>query len=94
MAVYFVKARSVKHSVVGHLGFNKMNNAAGNLRWMEPEENYAHQQLSLHVIREKKERVTTYRRYTPQRQAFAGEKIQGYQNANTGDQTGGIVGSM
>ena len=61
VAESFVKPKSPKHTVVSHLDHDKQNNKASNLRWMTPEENYAHQQLSPIVIKEKKERRTKYR---------------------------------
>jgi len=61
VAEYFVKPKSPKHTVVGHLDYDKMNNKAANLKWMTPEENYKHQQSSPHVIKEKRDRITTYK---------------------------------
>jgi Mor family transcriptional regulator len=61
VAEYFSKAKSPKHTVVGHLDYNKLNNKASNLKWMTPEENYRHQQLSPYVIAEKRDRVTLYK---------------------------------
>ena len=61
VAEYFCKAKSPKHSVVGHLDYDKLNNKADNLKWMTPEENYKHQQSSPYVIAEKKDRVTLYK---------------------------------
>ena len=58
VADYFLTPKSSKHTVVGHLDYNKNNNAAGNLKWMTPEENYKHQQSSPKVIKAKKERST------------------------------------
>ena len=74
VAEHFLSPKSSKHSVVGHLDYNKMNNAAGNLKWMTPEENYKHQQSSPHVIKEKKERVTKYRD-TPRGAKLTVEKV-------------------
>ncbi len=54
VATYFVKQPSAEHSVVAHLDHDKLNNRAGNLAWMTPEENYSHQQTSPSVIKEKK----------------------------------------
>ena len=61
VAEYFCKAKSPKHTVVGHIDYDKMNNKANNLKWMTPEENYKHQQSSPFVIAEKKDRVTIYK---------------------------------
>lgn len=61
VAEYFCKAKSPKHTVVGHLDYKKLNNKASNLKWMTPEENYRHQQSSPFVIAEKKDRVTLYK---------------------------------
>jgi HNH endonuclease len=61
VAEYFCTPKSPKHTVVGHLDYDKMNNKASNLKWMTPEENYKHQQSSPYVIAEKKDRVTLYK---------------------------------
>ncbi|MEP7277754.1 MAG: HNH endonuclease [Bacteroidota bacterium] len=61
VAEYFCKPKSPKHTVVGHLDYNKLNNKASNLKWMTPEENYRHQQSSPYVIAEKRDRVTLYK---------------------------------
>jgi len=61
VAEYFCKPKSPKHTVVGHLDYDKMNNKASNLKWMTPEENYKHQQSSPYVIAEKRDRVTIYK---------------------------------
>lgn len=61
VAEYFCNAKSPKHTVVGHLDYDKMNNKASNLKWMTPQENYQHQQSSPFVIAEKKDRVTIYK---------------------------------
>lgn len=61
VAENFCKPKSPKHTVVGHLDYNKLNNKASNLKWMTPEENYRHQQSSPFVIAEKKDRVTLYK---------------------------------
>lgn len=61
VADYFCKAKSPKHTVVGHVDYDKMNNKASNLKWMTPEENYRHQQSSPYVIAEKRDRVTIYK---------------------------------
>ena len=56
VAEYFCKKPSDKHTIVGHLDYDKLNNKSNNLKWMTPEENYSHQQNSPYVIAEKKER--------------------------------------
>jgi hypothetical protein len=56
VAKYFLPAPKKNQTIVAHLDFNKLNNAASNLQWMTPEENYAHQSKSPYVIKEKKER--------------------------------------
>ncbi|MFT3935001.1 MAG: HNH endonuclease [Chitinophagaceae bacterium] len=61
VAEHFCKAKSPKHTVVGHVDYDKMNNKAANLKWMTPEENYKHQQSSPFVIAEKRDRVTIYK---------------------------------
>jgi len=55
VADYFCNRPSEEHSVVAHLDYNKLNNLATNLKWMTPEENFAHQQKSPHVIAFRKE---------------------------------------
>ena len=57
VAEYFLEKPSPEHTVVAHLDHDKLNNKAGNLRWMTPEENYKHQQNSPKVIEEKKYRT-------------------------------------
>jgi hypothetical protein len=56
VAEYFCKKPSVKHTIVAHLDYDKLNNRSSNLKWMTPEENYAHQQNSPYVIADKKQR--------------------------------------
>jgi hypothetical protein len=56
VADYFMKQPSIKHTIVGHLDHNKLNNRVSNLKWMTPEENYEHQKKSPHVIKEKRDR--------------------------------------
>ncbi len=56
VANYFLPVPSVNQTIVGHLDHNKLNNRSSNLKWMTPEENYAHQQSSPVVIKERKER--------------------------------------
>jgi hypothetical protein len=56
VATYFCKKTSEKQTVVAHLDYDKLNNQSNNLKWMTPEENYAHQRNSPHVIEEKKQR--------------------------------------
>lgn len=46
VATYFLPRPKPDMTVVAHLDFNKENNRAYNLKWMTPEENYAHQKLS------------------------------------------------
>lgn len=57
VAEYFLKKPSEAHTVVAHLDYNKLNNRSNNLKWMTPEENYAHQQNSPYVIEEKSTRL-------------------------------------
>lgn len=54
VAEYFCKRPSDKHTVVGHLDFNKLNNQSNNLKWMTAAENRTHQQKSPFVIEAKK----------------------------------------
>lgn len=56
VAQYFLKVPTFKQTIVAHLDHDKLNNRVSNLRWMTPEENYAHQKKSPHVIKEKLER--------------------------------------
>jgi hypothetical protein len=62
VANYFLKPPKENQTIVAHLDFNKLNNEAGNLKWMTPQENYAHQQQSPHVIKDKQERRTSVAR--------------------------------
>jgi|JI10StandDraft_1071094.scaffolds.fasta_scaffold06602_3 hypothetical protein len=55
IAKYFCTKPSEAHTVIGHLDYNKLNNESRNLKWMTPEENYAHQRLSPYVISKKEE---------------------------------------
>lgn len=50
----FLKAPKKLETVVGHLDFNKLNNAVDNLKWMTVEENYAHQLKNPAVIKANK----------------------------------------
>lgn len=56
VATHFCRRPSEEHSIVAHLDHDRLNNKHSNLKWMTPEENYAHQQTSPHVIAEKKMR--------------------------------------
>ncbi|NNV55445.1 NUMOD4 domain-containing protein [Limnovirga soli] len=56
VATYFCKQPSPKHTIVSHIDHDKLNNKSSNIKWMLPEQNYAHQQKSPIVIAEKKER--------------------------------------
>ena len=56
VADYFLKKPAAGQTIVSHLDHNKLNNRANNLKWMTVQENSAHQQLSPHVIAEKKQR--------------------------------------
>lgn len=56
VAEYYLKKPASKQTIVAHMDYEKLNNKATNLKWMTPEENYAHQQTSPYVIKEKKER--------------------------------------
>lgn len=57
VANYFLSAPSSKKTIVAHLDFDKLNNDVKNLKWMTPEENYAHQQKSPYVIEERERRL-------------------------------------
>lgn len=56
VANYFLSKPTALQTIVAHLDHDKLNNRAGNLKWMTPEENYEHQKSSPHVIKEKQER--------------------------------------
>lgn len=56
VANYFLPKPASNQTIVAHLDHDKLNNKAGNLRWMTPEENYEHQKSSPHVIKEKQQR--------------------------------------
>ena len=43
VAQYFLKKPTSKQVVIGHIDHLKLNNKAGNLKWMTLAENYAHQ---------------------------------------------------
>ena len=53
VAQYFLPKPSAKQKVIAHTDYNKLNNEAGNLKWMTPEDNYTHQKGSPHVIEDK-----------------------------------------
>ncbi|MEO8770289.1 MAG: HNH endonuclease [Ferruginibacter sp.] len=57
VANYFLPKPSKKQVIVAHLDHDKLNNKSNNLKWMTPEENYAHQKKSPHVIAQKKFRA-------------------------------------
>ena len=57
VADYFLQGRSLNKTIVAHLDFDKLNNDVKNLKWMTPEENYAHQKNSPFVIEEKERRI-------------------------------------
>ncbi len=57
VATYFLPFPHSNQTVVAHLDHNKVNNRSYNLKWMTPEENYAHQKHSPLVIAEKNERL-------------------------------------
>ncbi len=65
VADYFLKKPKEDQTIVGHLDFDKLNNKLDNLKWMTPEENYAHQKLSPHVIKEKLDRKTRRKELHP-----------------------------
>ena len=53
VATYFLKKPAQAQTIVSHLDYNKLNNRAGNLKWMSLEENYTHQRNNPQVIAEK-----------------------------------------
>jgi len=56
VATYFLERPSKEHTIVAHLDYQKRNNSYRNLKWMTPAENYAHQQKSPNVIKDKLEK--------------------------------------
>ncbi|MEP7254030.1 MAG: HNH endonuclease [Ginsengibacter sp.] len=56
VANYFLPPPKPAQTVVAHLDYDKLNNRVANLKWMTPEENQAHQQLSPYVIKDKEMR--------------------------------------
>lgn len=58
VAEYFLPRPKPGQTLVAHLDHDKLNNRASNLKWMTPEENYAHQKTSPHVIKDKQKRQT------------------------------------
>ena len=57
VAEHFLTGKAPLKTIVAHLDYEKLNNEAKNLKWMTPEENYAHQKNSPFVINEKKRRI-------------------------------------
>ena len=57
VAEYYLTTRSLNKTIVAHLDFDKLNNNVKNLKWMTPEENYAHQKNSPYVIEERERRI-------------------------------------
>lgn len=53
VATYFLNRPRPDMTVVAHLDYNKENNRSYNLKWMTPEENYAHQKLSPNQLADK-----------------------------------------
>lgn len=60
VAEYFLDKPTAQQTKVAHLDHEKLNNHVSNVKWMTPEENFAHQQTSPNVIKDKQER--RYRR--------------------------------
>jgi len=56
VADYFLPKPTPGQTVVAHRDHDKLNNRAGNLKWMTREENYEHQKTSPLVIKENQER--------------------------------------
>lgn len=56
VAQHFIKRKSSAHKYVIHSDFNKENNKASNLKWVNKNEMYRHQQKSPAVIKAKKVR--------------------------------------
>lgn len=61
VALYFLEKPSTEHTIVAHLNFDKENNAAKNLKWMTPEQNYKHQQKSPFVIEQRLNKLSDKR---------------------------------
>ncbi|MFN8247167.1 MAG: NUMOD4 domain-containing protein [Ferruginibacter sp.] len=59
VAEYFIPRQSEEHTIVAHLDFDKLNNVVTNLKWMTPQENSSHQQLSPHVQADKEKKKQT-----------------------------------
>jgi len=57
VAEYFLTIRASNKTIVAHVDFDKLNNDVKNLKWMTPEENYAHQKNSPFVIEELERRI-------------------------------------
>jgi hypothetical protein len=57
VAEYFLTDRSLSKTIVAHADFDKLNNNVKNLKWMTPQENYAHQKNSPFVIEERERRI-------------------------------------
>ena len=57
VAEHFLTGKAPLKTIVAHLDYEKLNNEVKNLKWMTPEENYAHQKNSPFVINEKKRRI-------------------------------------
>lgn len=56
VADYFLPRPAAGQTIVAHLDHDKLNNRVANLKWMTPEENYAHQKSSPHVVKDKLQR--------------------------------------
>jgi hypothetical protein len=58
VATYFLKKPTEKQTIVAHLDYEKLNNKAGNLKWMTPAENIEHQRNSPYVLADKEKKRT------------------------------------
>ncbi len=58
VADYFLLKPTEGQTIVAHVDHDKLNNNVANIRWMTPDTNYAHQQLSPYVIAERLDRKT------------------------------------
>lgn len=63
VAKYFLKKPTSKQTVVAHLDYDKLNNEVSNLKWMEHEESYIHQNKSPNVIKTKEDRRLSKNNY-------------------------------
>lgn len=61
VAEYFLPKPKPEETIVAHLDYEKLNNRADNLKWMNFEEHQEHIKKSPYVIAEKKQRKYTHK---------------------------------